>query len=152
MMGGVSPETCWAVKKHWNNKFYYTGASCWFFLWDFYYYAWIHEHRGRKCMLIVNVRWIHISESWTILRRSYSYHLTQCGPTFCYSSRLRTCYERLWLLPKSVLICKILFLCQRWFRYFYQPYVTSNLHPVEIFCNCWIDIQYFVHINNLSSY
>jgi len=33
-MGGVSPETCWAIKKHWNNKFYYTVASCWFFLWD----------------------------------------------------------------------------------------------------------------------
>ena len=33
MMGGVSPETCWAIKKHWNNKFYYTFASCCFFLW-----------------------------------------------------------------------------------------------------------------------
>jgi hypothetical protein len=32
MMGGVSPETCWAIKKHWNNNFYYTDASCWFFL------------------------------------------------------------------------------------------------------------------------
>ena len=35
IIGGVSPETCWAIKKHWNNKFYYTVASCWFFLWDF---------------------------------------------------------------------------------------------------------------------
>jgi hypothetical protein len=34
MMGGVSPKTCWAIKKHWNNQFYYTVASCWFFLWD----------------------------------------------------------------------------------------------------------------------
>jgi hypothetical protein len=34
MMGVVSHETCWAIKKHWNNKFYYTVASCWFFLWD----------------------------------------------------------------------------------------------------------------------
>ena len=34
MMGCVSPETCWAIKKHWDNKFYYTVASCWFFLWD----------------------------------------------------------------------------------------------------------------------
>jgi hypothetical protein len=32
MMGGVPPETCRAVKKHWNNKFYYTVASCWFFV------------------------------------------------------------------------------------------------------------------------
>jgi len=45
MMGGVSSETCWAIKKHWNNKFYYTVASCWFFLWDLYYDARIHEHQ-----------------------------------------------------------------------------------------------------------
>jgi len=32
MMGDVSPEKCRAVQKHWNNKFYYTVASCWFFL------------------------------------------------------------------------------------------------------------------------
>jgi len=25
-MGGVSPETCWAIKKNWNYKFYYTVA------------------------------------------------------------------------------------------------------------------------------
>jgi hypothetical protein len=34
MMGGVLPGTCWAIKKHWNNKFYYTVASCCFFLRD----------------------------------------------------------------------------------------------------------------------
>jgi len=45
MMGGVSPETCWAIKKHRNNKFYYTVASCWLFLWVLYYDAWIHEHQ-----------------------------------------------------------------------------------------------------------
>ena len=45
MMSGVSLETCWAIKKHWNNKFYYTVASCWLFLWDLYYDARIHEHQ-----------------------------------------------------------------------------------------------------------
>ena len=45
MMGGVSPKTCWTIKKHWNNKFYYTVPSCWFFLWDLYYDARIHEHQ-----------------------------------------------------------------------------------------------------------
>ena len=45
MMGGVSPETCWAIKKHCNNKFYYTVASCWFFLWYLYYDARIQEHQ-----------------------------------------------------------------------------------------------------------
>jgi hypothetical protein len=28
MMGGVSAETCGSIKKHWNNKFYYTVAFC----------------------------------------------------------------------------------------------------------------------------
>jgi hypothetical protein len=28
--------TCWAIKKHWNNKFHYTVASCWFFVRDLY--------------------------------------------------------------------------------------------------------------------
>ena len=44
MMGGVSPETCWTIKKQWNNKFYYTVASFWFFLWDLYYDTRNHEH------------------------------------------------------------------------------------------------------------
>ena len=42
MMGGVSPETCWAIKKCWNNKFYYTVTSCWFFLEGFIFIFLIH--------------------------------------------------------------------------------------------------------------
>jgi len=45
MMSGVSLETCSAINKHWNNKFYYTVASCWLFLYDLYYDARIHEHQ-----------------------------------------------------------------------------------------------------------
>jgi len=45
MMSDVSLETCWTIKKHWNNKFYYTVASCWLFLYDLYYDARIHEHQ-----------------------------------------------------------------------------------------------------------
>ena len=45
MMSGVSLETCWAIKKHWNNKFYYTVASCCLFLSDMYYDARIHEQK-----------------------------------------------------------------------------------------------------------
>jgi hypothetical protein len=48
MMGGVSPETCWAIEKHWNIKFYNTVVSCWFFLWMLYYNARIHEHQVSK--------------------------------------------------------------------------------------------------------
>jgi len=51
MMGGVSPETCWPIKKHWNNKFYYTVASCWFLLWDLYYDARIYEHQAYSSRL-----------------------------------------------------------------------------------------------------
>jgi hypothetical protein len=46
MMSAVSPKTCWAIKKHWNNEFYYTAASCWFFLWDLYVDARIYEHQA----------------------------------------------------------------------------------------------------------
>ena len=42
-MSGVSLETFWAIKKHWNNKFYYTAAFCWLFLYDLYYDARIHD-------------------------------------------------------------------------------------------------------------
>jgi hypothetical protein len=45
MMSGVSPETGWAIRKHWYNKFYYTVASCWLFLCILYYDARIHEHQ-----------------------------------------------------------------------------------------------------------
>jgi hypothetical protein len=32
MLSVVSLETCWALNKHWNNKFYYKVAFCWLFL------------------------------------------------------------------------------------------------------------------------
>jgi hypothetical protein len=32
MMGGVSPETCWASYKYGIVKFWYSVASCWIFL------------------------------------------------------------------------------------------------------------------------
>jgi len=37
MMSGVLLETCWAIKKHWNNKFYYTIGSCKLFLYQFHW-------------------------------------------------------------------------------------------------------------------
>jgi hypothetical protein len=48
MMSGVSLETCWAIRKQRNDKFYYTVASCWLFLYDLYYEARIHEHQGYR--------------------------------------------------------------------------------------------------------
>jgi len=44
MMGGVSPETCWALYKYVIIKFWYIVAS-WIFLYELYYDARIHEHQ-----------------------------------------------------------------------------------------------------------
>jgi hypothetical protein len=56
MMSVVLLETCWAIKKYWNNKFYYTVASCWLFLYDLRYDARIHEHKFKtknlRCALL----------------------------------------------------------------------------------------------------
>jgi hypothetical protein len=49
MMGSVSPETCWEIKKHWNNKFYYTVASCWLFLWNLYF-AMLYPEPSLMCL------------------------------------------------------------------------------------------------------
>jgi hypothetical protein len=50
MMGGVSPETCWASYKYRIIKFWYFVASCWIFLYEFYYDARIHK-RHKMCRL-----------------------------------------------------------------------------------------------------
>jgi len=38
MMGGVSPETCWASHKYGRITFWYIVASCWIFLYEFSVY------------------------------------------------------------------------------------------------------------------
>jgi hypothetical protein len=45
MMGGVSPETCWASYKYGIIKFLYTVASCWIFLYELYRDVRIHRHQ-----------------------------------------------------------------------------------------------------------
>jgi hypothetical protein len=46
MMGGVSPETCWASYKYGIIKFWYMVASCRISLYELYYDAPIHEHQA----------------------------------------------------------------------------------------------------------
>ena len=46
MMGGVSPETCWASKK-WNNKIWIHCCIFLDFLYELYYDARTHEHQVR---------------------------------------------------------------------------------------------------------
>jgi hypothetical protein len=50
MMGGVSPETCWASYKYGKIKFWYIVASCWIFLYELYYNARIHEQQDHSCV------------------------------------------------------------------------------------------------------
>jgi hypothetical protein len=45
MMGGVSPETCWASYKYGIIKFLCIVASCWIFHCELYYDARIHERQ-----------------------------------------------------------------------------------------------------------
>jgi len=45
MMGGVSPNTCWASYKYGITKFWYTVASCWIFLYELYCDVRIHKHQ-----------------------------------------------------------------------------------------------------------
>jgi len=52
MVSRMSLETCWAIKKHWHNKFYCTVASFWLFLYDLYYDARINEHQVRKLKFV----------------------------------------------------------------------------------------------------
>jgi hypothetical protein len=69
MMSGVSLETCWAIKKHWNNKFYYTLASCWLLLYDLYFLVcvfWeaVSVHNMKKVWVEVQPLSVLISTGW----------------------------------------------------------------------------------------
>jgi hypothetical protein len=62
MMSGVSLETCWAIKKHWNSIFYYTVASCWLFLYDFHlnfrtrlHCLYLTKHKCKSVVVVVVV-------------------------------------------------------------------------------------------------
>jgi len=48
MMGGVSPETCWASYKYGIITFWYIVASCWIFRYELYYDARIYQHQVQK--------------------------------------------------------------------------------------------------------
>ena len=81
MLGGLSLETCWAIKKHWNSKFYYTFASCWLFIYDLYYDARTHEYQVSKQEVISKTTFIIspvcVTECWLwCLRESHGLWLT----------------------------------------------------------------------------
>jgi len=78
MMGGVSPETCWASYKYGIITFWYIVASCWIFLYELYCDARIHEHQAWSSTFVTLRDWL--SCSWR-LEGSY-------GTT--YLAKLRT--------------------------------------------------------------
>jgi len=73
MMSDVFLETCWAIKKHWNNKFYYTVASCWLFLYDLYYDERIHEHQVSRHFLRIGTSCLSISDQLPLYPRYESF-------------------------------------------------------------------------------
>jgi hypothetical protein len=96
MMGVVPPETCWAIKKHWNNKFYYTVASCWFFLWDLCYDARFHEHQTGEMSVRFMLRctnpwtsnWWNVYEIYVTMNESMNIKLVKCLWDLCYDARI----------------------------------------------------------------
>jgi len=58
MMGGVSPETCWASYKYGIMIFWYIVASCWIFLYEFYYDARIHKHQICGFSVWIFLHWL----------------------------------------------------------------------------------------------
>jgi hypothetical protein len=92
MMDGVFPETCWAIKKHWNNKFYYTVASCWFFLWDLCYDALIHKYqRWTKSKQITLVILEMFTDTKYLYRGYYIYSVTFFALSLWYYLSIEKC-------------------------------------------------------------
>jgi hypothetical protein len=95
MMCCVSPETCWAIKKHWNNKFYYSVASSWFFLRVF----------KANCLLPLSRPqvWSH-SLKFTIRLSVSSSRLLRDGPIWLLL--LANCCSRQHLLTEHCAVCQ----------------------------------------------
>jgi len=53
MMGDVSPETCRASYKCGIIKFWHIVASCWIFIYKFYYDTRIHEHHVGNIVMFI---------------------------------------------------------------------------------------------------
>jgi hypothetical protein len=115
MMGGVSPETCRAIKKHWNNKSYYTFASCSFFLWVLYYDARIHERQVSVMVCRLHSWYKPLTADWPMLTVSYlplQQSLMQCNqqsPTITYQmySRIHTLANQMKFQLEILTVLKI---------------------------------------------
>jgi hypothetical protein len=80
MMGGVSPETCWASYQYGIIQFLYIVASCWIFLYEFYYDARIHQHQVYKSVSLAPC----LNENIQSIKQINSLHYTKADFTlFC---------------------------------------------------------------------
>jgi hypothetical protein len=97
MMGGVSPETCWASYKYGIIKFWYILASCWIFLYEFYKIQckerFSRSHEELRVLLIVNndkytnTSWQHYKQFKVVTSRWTSYTCT----FYIYNDDLYVC-------------------------------------------------------------
>jgi hypothetical protein len=109
MMTGVSLETCWVIKKQWNNKFYYTVAPCWLFLYDLHLcvlYSSLDKEQLFICTALSDL--IFITEAECIWRSEYL-------------SRIQIHIS----VRRDISICKH----TTWLNHFFEAfYMTDNDH------------------------
>jgi len=67
MMGGVSPETCWASYKYGIINFWYIVASCWIFLYEptWYLACTIAFHNGDQLFFLWGTSWGQRNSCWS---------------------------------------------------------------------------------------
>ena len=82
MLGGVSPETCWASYKYGIIKFWYIVASSWISRYEFYCDARIHKRPALN--VIITFQNLQTAQTWA---------LTTLCPRLQYNLYLYTLYS-----------------------------------------------------------
>ena len=118
-------------------------------------FMWLSQ---KECFLsLYSINWlVFTTEAGCLLRgtnwmftyvssRSSSLSVNYCRHTFRYCSQLCTFYRMLFLLYRVyyVSLHNLLSIRLRWCQIFPSS-ITSNLHPVKIFCNFFYVKQYFI--------
>ena len=83
MMGGVSPETCWASYKYGKIKFWYSVATCWIFFMN--YELWMKSLRqiciGLVCPIQAPLK-KSLESEWFLLRNMIKMNYSQAVLNF----------------------------------------------------------------------
>ena len=104
MMGGVSPETCWASYKYGIIEFWYIVASCWIFLYEFYYDARIHEHQTLVlvCNLQVSAASGILTDHWVFWKWCVWYRAPMVVPERLSKRRCKTTFRQAYKYIQSL--------------------------------------------------